>query len=75
MRFNKKLLIYLLAFLLLFVITNQVIFYFTGSEQSTLISCVFAFCGLESGILGMLKKAERKRGVDKFENSNTEVGQ
>ena len=73
MRFNKKLIICILAFLVLFVIVNEIVFYLTKSEQSTLIGCVFAFCGFEGGILGMLKKAERKCGVDKNENSNTET--
>lgn len=47
-------------FLLLFVIAMCVLFYKIGNEPGTLITCVFAFCGLEGGVLGWIKTSESK---------------
>ncbi len=61
MRFSKKLLIAMFLFLLLFIIAILVIFYKTNSEPSTLISCVFGFCGIEGGALAWIKTIKEKR--------------
>ncbi len=67
-KFSKKLLVCMFLFLLVFVITMCVLFYKTGSEPSTLIGCVFAFCGLEGGVLGWIKTSESKN------NSKEDLG-
>ncbi len=61
-KFSKKLIVCIFIFLLLFVIAMCFLFYKTGSEPVTLISCVFAFCGLEGGILGWIKINESNEG-------------
>lgn len=59
-KFSKKLLVCMFLFLLLFIIAMCLLFYKTGNEPGTLISCVFAFCGLEGGVLGWIKTSENK---------------
>lgn len=54
-RFMKGTVLGIFIFLLIFTICNEIIFYFTGNEPSTLITCVFAFCSIEGGITGALK--------------------
>ncbi len=69
-KFSKKLLVCMFLFLLLFVIAMCILFYKTGNEPGTLISCVFAFCGLEGGVLGWIKTNESKNNSkeDDYEN-------
>lgn len=57
-------------FLLLFVITMCVLFYITGNEPGTLISCVFVFCGAEGGALAWIKTSENKNLNVEEDNSN-----
>lgn len=59
-KFSKKLLVCMFLFLMLFVITMCVLFYRTGSEPSTLITCVFGFCGVEGGALAWIKTIKSK---------------
>lgn len=59
-KFSKKLLVCMFLFLFIFVVTILLLFYKTTNEPSTLITCVFAFCGLEGGILGWIKTSESK---------------
>lgn len=56
----KRVITLMLSFLLCFVIVNLFLFYKTGLEPSTLIGCVFAFCGAEGSLMAWLKGIERK---------------
>lgn len=69
-KFSKKLLVCMFLFLLLFVITICVLFYRIGNEPGTLITCVFAFCGLEGGVLGWIKTSESKNSKEDFNDEN-----
>lgn len=57
-RFMKGIIITVMLFLFLFTLTCLYITYKTSTEPSTLIVSVFGFCGLECGILGMIKKSK-----------------
>lgn len=57
-RFSKGILIFILMFLLIFTLFNVWMFYKTGYEPSTLITCVFGFCGAEGGYLAFVKKVK-----------------
>ena len=52
------------VFTYLFCFTKEVldVFKATGSEPSTLITCVFAILGLECGVLGWIKSTKIKKG-------------
>ena len=67
-RFSKILLIGMMSFLLIFVVTILYLFRSTGSEPSTLISCVFAFCSVEGGALAWIKTMKSKNGGGRDEN-------
>lgn len=69
-KFSKKVLICLFIFLFLFTIAMTLCFYVTGSEPSTLITCVFAACIGEFSVLGFLKNCEYK-----YEDSKDEIEQ
>lgn len=60
MKFSKKVLIGMFAFLILFVIANLIIFIVKGSVSDTLILSVFGMCGIEGGILGWIKTLDEK---------------
>lgn len=54
--FSRLVLIGIFTFLFAFVVAVFIVFNASGgSEPSTLIVAVFAFCGLESGVLGWIK--------------------
>lgn len=57
-RFSKGILVFMLVFLLIFTMASMYITYTTSTEPSTLITCVFAFCGAEGGFLAWIKKAK-----------------
>lgn len=57
-RFMKGTLISIFLFLIIYVIANLFVFYHTSTEPSTLTTCVFAFCGLEGGLLGWIKTSK-----------------
>ena len=63
-RFMKVTLILIFLFLLVYVGISLFLFYKTGSEPSTLTTCVFAFCGLEGGLLGWIKTSKNKLNKD-----------
>jgi hypothetical protein len=48
----------MLVFLALFVVAVLYISYKTGTEPSTLVASVFAFCGVEGGCLALIKSVE-----------------
>ena len=55
-----RILVCLGIFLLAFIITMIVVFVYIGSTPDTLITCVFAICGGECGILGWIKTNKEK---------------
>lgn len=67
-RFSKILLVGMMSFLLIFVVSILYLFKSTGSEPSTLISCVFAFCSVEGGALAWIKTIKSKNGGGRDEN-------
>lgn len=65
-RFSKGILVSMLVFLFIFTLSILYIVYKTSYEPSTLITCVFAFCGAEGGFMAWIKKAkESKKGENK----------
>lgn len=60
MRYLKKLLICVYAFLGIFAATTLVVFIFTGSEPTTLIGCTFGVAGVESMLAAIIKAREEK---------------
>lgn len=60
-RFSKLILQVMLMFLLLFTVAVLFISYKTGDEPSTLITCVFTFCGVEGGCLAWIKTIKNRR--------------
>lgn len=62
-RFSKGVLVSMLVFLLFFTLAILYIVYKTSYEPSTLITCVFGFCGAEGGFMAWIKKSkENKKG-------------
>ena len=60
------------AVLIVFTIVMIVIFVNTGSEPSTLITCVFAAGGGEFGVLGWIKTSKEKHADRKYEEKREE---
>jgi hypothetical protein len=58
--FSKVALICMLLFLAAFIAVCLFIIYRTGNEPSTLITCVFAFCGVEGGLMAWIKTVKVK---------------
>lgn len=58
--FMKRTLKFIFTFLFLFTVACLLLFWITGSEPSTLITCVFASCSLEGGALAMIKSIKIK---------------
>ncbi len=69
-KFSKKLIVYMFLFLLLFIIAMCLLFYKTGNEPATLISCVFAFCGLEGEVLVWIKTSKSKNSKEDLDDEN-----
>ena len=55
-----KVLVYEIVFLTLYVVADLFVFWHVGAEPSTLTTCVFAFWGFESGIMGWIKTNKDK---------------
>lgn len=60
-KFSKKLLVFIMIFLFLFTCGCMFITYHNGTEPSTLILAVFGFCGLENGLLALIKTNKIKK--------------
>lgn len=58
--FSKKILIAMLIFLFIFIQEILFITYKTGVEPSVLITSVFAFCGIEGGLMAWIKTIKTK---------------
>lgn len=67
-KFMKSIIVSVMLFLFLFVLTCLYITFKTGSEPSTLIVSVFAFCGFECGILGRIKTSKQKSNQEQRED-------
>lgn len=61
MRFLKKLLICVYAFLGVFSAVTLILFAVTGTEPTTLIGCVFGVAGVESMLGAIIKAKEVKK--------------
>lgn len=72
MKFSKKAVLGILAFLLVFTVAMSVVFIATGSVPDTLIGEVFTFCSFEAGFLGAIKITDtvkdKIKTTDKEEN-------
>jgi hypothetical protein len=64
----KVILTIMFTFLFLFVCACLFITYKTGTEPSTLITSVFAFCGLEGGLSAWIKTTKVKQKKSKNED-------
>lgn len=53
-------------YLIIFTFASLFITYKTGNEPTTLITCVFAFCGVEGGLSAWIKTTKVKK-KDKLE--------
>ena len=60
MGYSKKLVTIMLVFLLLFVIACFIVVWHTSVEPDTLILSVFAFCGIEGGLMAWIKTTKVK---------------
>lgn len=61
MRFLKKLLVSLYAFLGVFTLAVLIVYTVTGTEPTTLIGCVFGVTGVESMLSVIIKATENKK--------------
>lgn len=55
------------VFLITFTITMIVLYIITGSEPGTLITCVFATCGGECGIMGWIRTSKERHRDRQYE--------
>lgn len=46
--------------LVVYAITDMVIFWHTSAEPTTLTACVFSVCGIENGVMGWIKTNKDK---------------
>ena len=46
--------------LVVYTITDMVIFWHTSAEPTTLTACVFSVCGIENGVMGWIKTNKDK---------------
>lgn len=62
-------------FLFCFTAVMVVVFIICGSIPDTLVTCVFAICGGECGIMGWIKTEKTKHGKDKDKGEVSEVSE
>ena len=60
-KFMKRVLTFMFAFLILFVITILIMGFTVQYEPSTLIGAVFAFCSVEGGAAAWIKVIKEKK--------------
>jgi ABC-type transport system involved in multi-copper enzyme maturation permease subunit len=60
-KYIKVILVCMFTYLILFTCACLFITYKTGEEPSTLIMCVFAFCGVEGGMSAWIKITKEKK--------------
>ena len=60
------------SFLLIFTTTMIVLHVLTGTTPDTLITCVFAACGGECGVMGWIKTAKERRLERQYEIEDRE---
>jgi hypothetical protein len=68
--YSKLILSLMLLFLLFFTCACLWITFKTGAEPSTLITCVFAFCGVEGGLTAWIKTVKVKNTKDDKKNNS-----
>ena len=70
MRFLKKLLVSLYAFLGVFTVATLIVYIITGTEPTTLIGCVFGVTGVESLLSVIIKTTDAKKEITKNGTDN-----
>lgn len=73
MNTSKKIVYIVGAFLLIFVITMIIVFCVVGDIPDTLVTCVFAACTGEFGILGWIKTTKEKNKLPELPPEEDEV--
>lgn len=66
-RTMDKILVFLAAFLILFVAVMIWLYLKTGGIPDTLVGCVFAVCGTECGAMAWIKNVKERYRERKFE--------
>lgn len=69
-QFSKKILVCMLVFLFIFVQEILFITYKTSVEPSVLITSVFAFCGIEGGLMAWIKTTKTKENNKECSNDD-----
>lgn len=69
-----KILVFIAIFLLLFTIGMIVLYIFTGATPDVLITCIFAICGGECGVLGWIKTTKERQQERKWEIEDRKKG-
>ena len=73
-----RVLIIEIVVLLVYTVADMIVFWHTGSEPTTLTTCIFAAAGLENGVLGWIKtnkdKIQSKQDQDKEREDSEAVG-
>lgn len=62
-------------FLFCFTAVMVVVFIICGNIPDTLVTCVFAICGGECGIMGWIKTEKTKHGKGKDKGEESEVSE
>ena len=65
-------LVVIAIFLLVFVGVMIALYYFTGGIPDTLVTCVFAVCGGECGVMGWIKTNKERYRDRKYELEDRE---
>ncbi|NDL68006.1 hypothetical protein [Anaerotalea alkaliphila] len=61
MRYGKLIVAGMLVFLAAFTFGCMALFYYKGLEPTTLILSVFAFCGVEGGLMAWIRTEKAKK--------------
>ncbi len=62
------------CFLLIFVAVMVWLYYHIGGIPDTLVTCVFAACGGECGVMGWIKTTKERQRERKYELEDREAG-
>lgn len=65
-------LVVLAVFILAFVVTMIWLYYTTGGIPDTLVTCVFAACGCECGVMGWIKNTKERYREREYELEDRE---
>lgn len=74
MKFSKKLLIWIILFLIVYVVTQEYLFYVHGVEPNPILTgFIFAFCTVEVWKMAGIRIEEIKKGVKDEDRLEDEV--